>query len=299
MLIAFFIYNNVNAQSFSIVENISGYSAGDDVEFSVSESGIDFEKSHIVWSLGTRNILSGFGEKSVKIVIPKEESSLNVGITTVKGEKYNSSFRIYTKEVVMYYEATDSYTPSWYSGKKMLAKGGSARVHAFPNITNRGLKIKDSDMYFTWEINGEINKNYSGYGKSYVDVNALEISDDNIEVGVSVKPRLSNEEVRSVINVPITNTEVLIYKKIGDSKRALFGTNKFSSDDFILVAEPYFFSLDKKYNFYWTVGNRVEKGFSEKGFKVSKAGTFSNIKVKVEHVKKIFQEAESELTASF
>jgi hypothetical protein len=33
MLIAFFIYNNVNAQSFSIVENISGYSAGDDVEF--------------------------------------------------------------------------------------------------------------------------------------------------------------------------------------------------------------------------------------------------------------------------
>lgn len=299
ILTSFFFSGSVSAQSFEIVESVSNSSVGDEVEFSLLGSGIDFEKSDIVWSIGSKNILSGFGEKSVKIIIPKEETTLNVIITTVKGEKYNSSFRIYTKEVVLYYEATDSYVPSWYSGKKMLVKGGAARVYAYPNIANKGVKIKDSDIYFTWEVNGVINKTFSGYSKNYIDINALEISDDNVEVSVSVKPRLTNEEVTSVIDIPIVSTEALIYTKIGNTKKALFGTNKFSSSDFVLVVEPYFFSLDKKYSFYWTVGSRVEKGFSEKGFKVSKAGTFSNIKVKVEHVKKIFQEAESELTASF
>lgn len=289
----------IKAQSFEIIESTSNFIAGDEVDFSVSGSGIDFDKSDISWSIDGKNLISGFGEKSVKIIIPKEETILTALITNVKGEKYNNSFRIYTKGVILYWEATDSYVPAWYAGKKMLAKGGNARVYAFPNITNKGEKIKDSDINFVWEVNGVISKNFSGYGKNYLDVKALEISDNSIEVSVTAKPRLSDEEVKATYDLPIINTEVLFYSKIGNTKRSLFGTNRFSAADFVLSAEPYFFSLDKNYTFYWNVGGRTEKGFSEKGFKSGKSGTFANIKVKVEHAKKIFQEAESELTASF
>ena len=299
ILINLLSLSKINAQSVEIIESTSNFIPGDEVDFSLSSSGIDLDKSDISWNIDNKNIISGFGEKNIKIIIPKEETILNALITTVKGEKYNASFRLYTKGVILYFEATDSYVPSWYAGKKMLVKGGTARVYAFPNITNKGEKIKDSDINFTWEINGEVNKKSSGYGKNYLDITALEISADNVEVGVIIKPRLSDEVVKQVMDINIVKTEVLLYPKSGNTKRALFGTNKFSTNDFIISAEPYFFSLDKKYNFYWDVGGRVEKGNNEKGFKLSKAGTFANIKVKVEHVKKIFQEAQSELTATF
>ena len=299
ILINLLSLSKINAQSVEIIESTSNFIPGDEVDFSLSSPGIDLDKSDISWNIDNKNIISGFGEKNIKIIIPKEETILNALITTVKGEKYNASFRLYTKGVILYFEATDSYVPSWYAGKKMLVKGGTARVYAFPNITNKGEKIKDSDINFTWEINGEVNKKSSGYGKNYLDITALEISADNVEVGVIIKPRLSDEVVKQVMDINIVKTEVLLYPKSGNTKRALFGTNKFSTNDFMISAEPYFFSLDKKYNFYWDVGGRVEKGNNEKGFKLSKAGTFANIKVKVEHIKKIFQEAQSELTATF
>ena len=280
ILINLLSLSKINAQSVEIIESTSNFIPGDEVDFSLSSSGIDLDKSDISWNIDNKNIISGFGEKNIKIIIPKEEAILNALITTVKGEKYNASFRLYTKGVILYFEATDSYVPSWYAGKKMLVKGGTARIYAFPNITNKSEKIKDSDINFTWEINGEVNKKSSGYGKNYLDITALEI-------------------VKQVMDINIVKTEVLLYPKSGNTKRVLFGTNKFSTNDFIISAEPYFFSLDKKYNFYWEVGGRAEKGFNEKGFKLSKAGTFANIKVKVEHVKKIFQEAQSELTATF
>ncbi len=288
-----------NTGNLSIIESTSNFSAGDQVAFSLSASGIDLDKSDISWSLGDKNILSGFGEKSVKIVIPKTETNLSALVTTGRGEKYTASTRIYTKGLLLHFEATDSYAPSWYAGKKMVVKGGTARVYAYPNITNKGKKIKDSDINFVWSLDGNINKTSSGYGKNYLDMFAMEISSDNMEISVTAKPRLSDEEVSAVEDIKIVSPEVLIYSKQNNSNKALFGTNKFLSSDFVLSAEPYFFSLDKKYDFSWTIGNRTEQGFSEKGFKSGKTGSFVNIKVKAEHVRKIFQEAQSELTLSF
>lgn len=282
-----------------ILENISNYSAGDEVSFTLSGSGVDLDKSDVSWSLGGKNILSGFGEKTVKIIIPKTETSLSALVTSSRGEKYKANTRISTKGLLLHFEATDSYVPSWYAGKKMLVKGGTARVYAYPSITNKGEKIKNSDINFVWSVDGNISKSSSGYGRDYFDVYAAEISSDNMEISVTAKPRLSDEEVVAVEDIKIVNTELLVYSKQNSLNRALFGTNKFPSGDFLLSTEPYFFSLDKKYNFNWTIGNRTEKGFSEKGFRSGKAGSLVNIKVKAEHVRKIFQEAQSELTLNF
>ena len=60
----------------------------------------------------------------------------------------------------------------------MVVKGGTARVYAYPNITNKGKKIKDSDINFVWSLDGNINKTSSGYGKNYLDMFAMEISSD-------------------------------------------------------------------------------------------------------------------------
>jgi hypothetical protein len=298
-LIAVFYSSVSEAQNVEIIESVSSFSVGDSVTFSVAGSGIDFDRADISWTMSGRNIKNGFGEKSVNVIIPKEESVLDLLVVTAKGEKYSSSFRLYTKSVLLYWEATDSYVPAWYGGKKMLAKGGTVRVHALTNISGGGQKIKDSDIMFNWKIDGILSKKHSGYGKNYIDLEAPETSGESLQISVIAKPKLSDDEIEAVETIPLTKTEVLLYLKANNTKKVLSGVNKLPADDFIVSAEPYFFSLDKKYDFFWTIGGGVTKGFNEKGFRSGKKNSFANIKVKVEHVKKIFQEAESEFTATF
>jgi hypothetical protein len=180
----------------------------------------------------------------------------------------------------------------------MLAKGGTARVYAMPEIVSKGEKINNQDIYFKWEIDGQIDQEKSGPGRDYIDVYAVETGSEYVEVIVTATPKNSNEEIQKTERIPISNTESVVYEKGAASKRAIYA-GKPDANDFVLVAEPYFFSLGKDLSFVWDINGVSEVGSKEKGFKIKKTGSVANIKVKLSHAKKIFQEASSELSISF
>lgn len=296
-----FSFAQTSGPAFDIVPSNYNFSAGDNVTFKLESFKVEIKKSNINWILNGKSVLSGFGKDILKINIPDKESVLEVRVTTPEGEVYNNAFRLYNKSVVIYWEATDSYVPDWYKGKRMLTKGGTARVHAFSNITTNGSKISDNDLLYTWEINGKIQHDESGLGKNFLDIYASEVEGSSMEIKVTVVPRLSNEETVAVENIEIVNTKAVFYIKGGNNfnKKALVNSYKFNLSDFILIIEPFFFSLDKKMSYYWTVNNKEVAGTNERGFKAGKVGKSSDIKIKVEHDVKLFQEAESELEVNF
>ncbi len=303
MLVSFFSFSfaQTSGPAFEIVPNNYNFSAGDVVFFNLESFKVETKKSNINWILNGKSILSGFGKDSIKITVPERESSLAVRLTTPEGEVYDNDFRLYNKSVIIYWEATDSYVPDWYRGKRMLVKGGTARVHAFSNITTNGVKISDNDLLYTWEINGKIQQDESGLGKNFLDIYASEVEGTSMEIKVTVTPRLSNDETVAVENIEMVDTRAVFYLKGGNNvnKKALVDSYKFDLSDFILMVEPFFFSLDKKMSYYWNVNGREVVGTNERGFKAGKIGKSSNIKIKIEHDVKLFQEAESELEANF
>lgn len=285
---------------FEIKGNVENFSSGDLVTFELRSFKIDLTKSDITWILNNKNILSGFAENKITITIPNTESNLVAKVTNSLGETYTNNIRLFNKDLIIYWEAVDSYIPSWYEGKRLLTKGSDIRINAFQNIYSGNSKIKDEDIFFKWEINDDIDKDRSGYGKSFVDLHIPEGSRNYLDVKITATPKFSNEIIISTKKINLNRTKTLFYLKENNTNNLLALENKYKSKntDFTLIAEPYFFSLDNDFNYYWKINGKEVKGEKERSFKIQN-NTKSNIKIKIEHLKKIFQEAESELTVNF
>lgn len=311
--ILFFIFNLVLVTGFVLSENLiqdtdfiiktsrDEYVSGDTVVFTATSPSPDFKKRDFFWMMNGVVVESGFGKDSVSLTIPGNESFLQVETTDSLGLKQSNIFSIYQKGLSLYYEALDSYVPAWYEGKPLVTRGGSVRVYAVPNIFTKDKKINNSDLYFEWESDNKINVEASGYGKNYYEHFIRDTSRSEVEISVSVSQKNSNQRTSKTINIPVRNTELLVYVKDLEEglSRALTKNTTLITKNFSLVAEPFYYANSGSTAVNWYLRNRVLGSGFVKNFKVPENVSEIILRVSGSHNKNIFQENEESFIINF
>ena len=152
-------------------------------------------------------------------------------------------------DVDLIYEA-QTYAHPFFKGKKLYTNESVIRFIAIPNFVNsNGNKISESNLVYTWKINGSVQQSASGYGK-----NTFSTKGNMIE-----RPSAVSVDV-SALNSPLIASQSIRYKSI-EPEVVLYENNpllgimydKAISGKFLLErpqvdfeAVPYFFSTETK-----------------------------------------------------
>ena len=305
-------FAQVDTKSVIIKLDPASPKIGDTFTALLESYSTDVDKADISWILDKKVIKSGFGEKSITLIMGKDFQNLLVKVTSPEGKNFVSGVSLLEKSVSIIWEGADSYVPEWYKGKKYVAKGGVARVLAIANISDGKGYIDNKDLVFTWEINGEIQDKISGLGKSFANINVVDEYGDNVEVAVTVKPRLTNDSIKETINIKPVDTSLILYEKdntYGLIKRVLgldikINKKESQSKEIEVVGEPFYFSVDSlKLNdmkYVWSINGKEQAGNNfSRIFKLGDKSGSSIISVYAEHAKKLMQDGKREIKISF
>ena len=268
---------------------------------------VDLDKAEISWTLDGKTIRSGFGLKSIELIMSKNYQNLAIEVTSPSGDFALGSISLFEKSLSIVWEGGDSYVPQWYKGKRYLASGGVMRAVAIANISDGKSYIGNSDLVFTWYINGKIQSKVSGLGKYYADLLIAEVYGSEVEIKVVVKPRLRDDEIVERMNISPVDPQVVLYEKdniFGLIKRALYSQVKVNNSELELVAEPFFFSVDSfklnEMKYTWKTNGKVQTGNTySRIFSLGDKTGIANISVEAKQIKKLLQSSVANLKISF
>lgn len=168
------------------------------------------------------------------------------------------------EEVDILWQAYSS-VPPFYKGKALAPSAGLVQLTAIPNLIDQnGKKLNPNDLVYTWSQRGVVLGNASGYGKQSIVLENGQIPERLLNVSVSVSSFDKVISARKDINVPLSESKIIFYKK-----HPLEGLiyNKNIRNNFIIddseieiFAEPYYFSLDdiikNQVTYRWKVNNK-------------------------------------------
>lgn len=225
----------------------------------------DLRKATIKWLVNGKIASQGLGQTVFRF--PNGSSgkttSVSVSIITNTGDAIERSFSFTPVGVAILWEA-GTYTPPFYKGKALMVPQAQVRVAAVPDIGNATSPFGAGNLVYTWEKNGLVHENASGYGK-----NVFSFTGPTPFNGIDVRVRVSslddtmNSEMR--VTVPLSRPFILFYEK-----HPLLGilynnplSDKFTlnKQEFSISAEPYFFSNEEseystlRYN--WAVNGKT------------------------------------------
>lgn len=273
---------------------------------------IDLNKANILWSVNNQEIGKGIGKKNILFILDNinTENTLTVNIETTNGQNITKNIIIPSGDIDMLWEAQDSYVPPFYKGKVLVAKEGTFKVVAIPNIINNGNRISSNNLSYAWTKNGNKQINASGWGKSSF-IFSGDYLDLRNKVEVTVSDILGKTKLKGKIDLQPSEPKILFYKK--DPILGLQNQNALENEFIInpegetIIAIPYFFS-PKDLNssnlmWEWQVGGeKISTPIPKNEIKVKgeegKSGR-TKIKIVVSNIKTLFQEANKEINVSF
>jgi hypothetical protein len=219
---------------------------GTNASFSIQSSLIDLDRSKITWTLNGIEKKSENGLKS--FTLPASEA----GKPMTVGASVEASDSVYTKEMTIIPAGVDlifetiSYVPPFYKGKAMNVNQGTVVVVAFPELFDaNGAKFKTSDLIYSWKKDGTAAANVSGIGKNYFTyTGSVPIRGARIEVKVSSPDQ--STAANNWVDIPLGNPKIVFYENSPIygimTNRAIKDTVQMLTDEFSVVAVPYFFS---------------------------------------------------------
>lgn len=204
-----------------------------------------------------------------------------------------------------------SYTPPFYKGKALNPNQGSVVVTAIPElIKTNGTKIPAQNVIYLWKKDSQVVQSASGYGKNtFTFTGTVPIRDSLIEVNASSVAG----DIYASKSIKITNVspQIIFYE---DSplfgtlfNRAIQNTVKMNTDEFSVLAVPYFFgtgyATSPDLSYIWNLnGKTVENQEPKNSFttRVEKAGVgMAEVGLKITNTAHIFQTGDNNYTLSF
>lgn len=268
----------------------------------------NLDKANISWYINKELVISKTGQTSYEFFTPKIGESLLIDliIKTTGGNTIERNFSYSPAFVDLVYEAK-TYTPPFYKGKAVYTKQSLAKIHALPKIIEDGITKEDKDLIYTWEVNGSVQKNQSGYGKKTFDFNGGSLSKD-AQISVSVLSPTSDQVATGSVFLAPHEQEILLVQE-----HPLYGMYKTldtaittSLNDIIIHAIPLFFSTTIKESptlkYSWALngmelGNDNDSSIIGLQTPPGEDGT-ANVSVRVENELRLLQGASTRLTAT-
>ncbi|MEK7558620.1 MAG: hypothetical protein AAB507_02220 [Patescibacteria group bacterium] len=274
---------------------------------------IDLDRASIVWSLNGKKALSGIGEKELSFVTGAvgNTSSVSVSIVSALLGTITKSLSVTPGEIVLIWEASDSYTPPFYKGKALPPPQGSIKIVAIPNIKSGGLLIKPENLVYQWRRNDKAIQASSGFGKNILSIkNGYTDLVENIEVTAS--PSDGSITAQGRVFVTLIDPEIILYENRPLEgvyyESMLPGRFTLDNEEIKINAEPYYFSsLNKEKSsllFSWIInGKETVSDKSDPSTislrRESGASGLSDVSLGVKNKTRILQEADTNLIVKF
>jgi hypothetical protein len=287
-------------------------SPNQDVIATLGSFSTNLDKAYISWSINSEEISGGIGKKVFYFTTKDSGSllSLAVSINTVDGQSIQKTITITPTDMDILWEARDSYVPPFYKGKALVGSQGIFKVVAMPNLMNQGERVSAGNLSYVWTKDGDIQSDSSGWGKNYFNLQNSYLDKENV-VEVKVSDISGKATASGSIKLLTSKQKIIFYENnpsLGTKwERALSNGFKVDSEGTTLVAEPYFFSPQNINSsdlvFDWSLNKgKIQTPNSKNRLSVkSETGRTGNalIKVMVNNVKTLFQEAEKEISVQF
>ncbi len=200
----------------------------------------------ITWFVNGLNASSGIGKKSFSATVGAAGSSTTV-VARMAFPDGTTEKRIVLRpaEMVLLYQATDSYVPPFYKGKALPTLDSEIKVVAIPEVRSGLGYVNPKNMTYAWKKDYTNNQPGSGYGKNFF----LYINDylENANTITVVASTIDGSgSSTGSITVGTSSPSISFYKK--DVKFGILWEKTIESghtiegDDEILIAIPYFIS---------------------------------------------------------
>jgi hypothetical protein len=142
----------------------------------------DVDRALITWSVNGTEVLSGIGERSLKVPLGGEGSITRVSVVVRpnEGGTVRDQILITPAFVSLVWEASDTYVPPLYKGKALPSEGGLVKVVALPSFYSGSTPYNPKTINYQWSVNGENIKALSGVGKQTLDTKLNYFENENI-----------------------------------------------------------------------------------------------------------------------
>lgn len=253
-----------NDLQLEVTPNIPGPNENTTIE--VSSFSYDLDRSQVSWLINSNPVLEGIGERQVAFRTGEIGSKIKIEVVvqTIGGQSFTRSVIINPLKVDILWEAL-SYTPPFYKGKALVPPSGFILVTAMPElVTSQGTKLKPEELVYTWEQDGVVLGEASGFGRNSVVVNGKHIPRLPTSIAVTVASFDNSLRAQTSIRIPVSETRILFYEKHPLEgiryERALENEVILEDAEITIRAEPMYFSLDDiardTLNYRWEINNQ-------------------------------------------
>ncbi|MFW0871397.1 MAG: hypothetical protein ACKKL4_03015 [Patescibacteria group bacterium] len=183
------------------------------VQFEVVSYNTDINRAQVEIYLNDILVSQGLGLKNFTVPAPSvgEQTRVRVVIRTVDRGTIEKYAVLRPARVDLLYEATNSYAPPMYSGKKLPAHEGGVRVVAMPYFVNDdGVKIDPGSLVYTWRIDDDVQERQSGYGRNIFEFDGSPYYRTR-EVTVNVETVDASQVAQRTIELPAYDPVVRFY----------------------------------------------------------------------------------------
>lgn len=285
---------------------------GQSVKITLKSFSFDIDRATITWFINGQEKITGVGIKEYSTVAGKNGEKTTVKASILPLDKSRTEIEAFfiASSVDLIYESL-SYTPPFYKGRAMNPNQGAVVVVAMPNLVNNaGQKISTENIVYSWKKDGKVQASVSGIGKNtFTFSGTVPIRDTTIGITVSTIDNtiFSTKEI-TISNYP---PQIIFYENSPVygimMNKAVKNTVKMLTDEFSVLATPYFFSsgyaTTPDLDYVWslnnkTVGNQeIKNAFTVRQEKAG-AGT-ANIDLKINNNVRIFQFTTNGYTINF
>jgi hypothetical protein len=180
---------------------------GDQVTASVESSEVNLDFQEINWYINNKKVVSGTGVTSTLFTIDPDITTYTVRAVIgggISGQLVRE--RVITPgEVILLWEAVDSYAPFWYKGKSLMPAEGTVRVTAIPV----GADTLDK-LFFVWKQGANSLGSLSGYAKNTI-VLRNNVLLDSLDVSVQVSSANGGYQATGALSIPRTEPDVRLW----------------------------------------------------------------------------------------
>jgi hypothetical protein len=282
------------------------------VKITLKSSAYDLNRSVITWYVDAKLKETNVGLKQLNIQAGKNGQKTNIKVvvkTPSSGEKVIEAFFI-PSLVDLIYEA-NSYVPPFYQGKSLNPNQGRVSVTAIPELIDAsGAKVPAQNIIYTWKKDGEVQQAASGFGKNvFVFTGTIPIKDSLISVNASNLD--SSIFAAKQIKIPSVYPKIIFYENNPTYglmlNKAITSTVKMTTDEFSVLAIPYFFSAgyadspDLEYSWKMndiTLGNQEPRNAFTARIESVLAGV-ANINLNINDINRPFQHTNQDFIINF
>jgi len=304
--------NSANNVNMSISISPQNPSPGDQVTVSLQSFSVDLNRSVITWSVNGVEKRTELGLKNYFVQAGTAGKTMTVSaqIETADNGTINKEVTFIPAGVDLLFEVL-SYVPPFYKGKAMNVNQGTVVVVAFPEIYSQGgKKFSTKELVYSWKKDGVVAANVSGVGKNYFTFSGtIPVRDAEIEVTVSSLDQ--SITANKSITITAGSPKIIFYENSPVygimTNRAIKNTVQMLTDEFSIIAVPYFFSVGyatpADLDYVWTlngktVGNQEPKNAFTVRQENPGAGTAS-ISLKINNTNRIFQFSNNSYSINF